>query len=62
MKKDWIVLLLGVSLHGWCLLAKDVSRKCGRKCLWILHCWSDPCILADRKTAMYYMTGTGGMF
>lgn len=22
---------------------------------------SDPCILADRKTAMYYMTGTGGM-
>jgi len=22
---------------------------------------SDPCILADQKTAMYYMTGTGGM-
>jgi len=22
---------------------------------------SDPCILADEKTAMYYMTGTGGM-
>jgi len=22
---------------------------------------SDPCILADAKTAMYYMTGTGGM-
>jgi len=22
---------------------------------------SDPCILADAKTSMYYMTGTGGM-
>ena len=22
---------------------------------------SDPCILANAKTAMYYMTGTGGM-
>jgi hypothetical protein len=22
---------------------------------------SDPCIMADHKTAMYYMTGTGGM-
>jgi hypothetical protein len=22
---------------------------------------SDPCILADRKTSQYYMTGTGGM-
>lgn len=22
---------------------------------------SDPCILADKKTSIYYMTGTGGL-
>ena len=46
MKKIGLFLLLGFSL-SW-LVSACQERQQERR--------SDPCILADRKTAMYYMT------
>ena len=76
MKKIGLFLLLGVSL-SWLVSACQGRQQEVRKevpldsivlsdpCILAVPLdsivLSDPCILADRKTAMYYMTGTGGM-
>ena len=61
MKKIGLFLLLGVSL-SWLVSACQGRQQEVRKEVPLDSIvLSDPCILADRKTAMYYMTGTGGM-
>ena len=56
-EKDWIVLLLGVSF-SWLVSACQGCQQERRKEVPLDSIvLSDPCILADRKTAMYYMTG-----
>ena len=61
MKKIGLFLLLGVSL-SWLVSACQGRQLEVRKEVPLDSIvLSDPCILADRKTAMYYMTGTGGM-
>ena len=61
MKKIGLFLLLGFSL-SWLVSACQERQQERRKEVPLDSIvLSDPCILADRKTAMYYMTGTGGM-
>ena len=61
MKKIGLFLLLGVSF-SWLVSACQGCQQERRKEVPLDSIvLSDPCILADRKTAMYYMTGTGGM-
>ena len=61
MKKIGLFLLLGFSL-SWLVSACQGRQQEVRKEVPLDSIvLSDPCILADRKTAMYYMTGTGGM-
>lgn len=61
MKKIGLFLLLGFSL-SWLVSACQGCQQERRKEVPLDSIvLSDPCILADRKTAMYYMTGTGGM-
>ena len=61
MKKIGLFLLLGVSL-SWLVSACQGRQQEVRKEVPLDSIvLSDPCILADRKMSMYYMTGTGGM-
>ena len=60
-EKDWIVFVVRFSL-SWLVSACQERQQERRKEVPLDSIvLSDPCILADRKTAMYYMTGTGGM-
>lgn len=60
-EKIGLFLLLGFSL-SWLVSACQERQQERRKEVPLDSIvLSDPCILADRKTAMYYMTGTGGM-
>lgn len=57
MKKIGLFLLLGFSL-SWLVSACQERQQERRKEVPLDSIvLSDPCILADRKTAMYYMTG-----
>ena len=61
-EKDWIVFVVRFFsfVAGVCLPRTSAGKTEGSAFgFYCTEC--DPCILADRKTAMYYMTGTGGM-
>ncbi len=61
MKTLWLTLLLCM-VSSLMLPAQNRSPRQPRKNLPLDSIiLSDPCILADKKTNMYYMTGTGGM-
>lgn len=61
MKTLWLTLLLCM-VSSLMLPAQNRSRRQPRKNVPLDSIvLSDPCILADKKTNMYYMTGTGGM-
>ncbi len=60
MKNSLYILLLACLAWGACTSKKEVKRT--RKLVPLDSILlSDPCILADRATMTYYMTGTGGM-
>lgn len=62
MKKIGLFLLLGVSF-SWLVSACQGCQQERRKEVPLDSIvLSDPCILADRKTAMYYMTGPAVCF
>lgn len=55
------LLLLGVALTTVAMAQEKVTRMFRENIPLDSIRLSDPCILADKKTNMYYMTGTGGM-
>ncbi len=61
MKKSWLTLI--VCFSALCVLsaqnrrAREIRRNVPLDSIVL----SDPCILPDAKTKMYYMTGTGGL-
>jgi beta-xylosidase len=61
MKKLWLTLLCYVSFTSVLMAQKGGTSETKKNVPLDSIVLSDPFILADHKTNMYYMTGTGGM-